>query len=51
MIIGPVVGSTPLGSELNQNGEAPEGSILTEDGLFYLITEDEQFYIEQETEA
>ena len=30
--------------------EPPEGAILTEDGLNYLITEDEQFYLQYETE-
>ena len=38
------------GALLNQTDEVPEGAILTEDGLNYLITEDEQFYLQYETE-
>ena len=38
------------GALLNQTPEVPEGAILTEDGLNYLITEDEQFYLQYETE-
>ena len=40
-----------VGTLLNQEPDAPEGAILTEDGLNYLMTEDELFYIEQETEV
>ena len=43
-------GFSPHGALLNQTPEVPEGAILTEDGLNYLITEDEQYYLQYETE-
>ncbi len=43
--------SAALGTLLNPDVEAPDGAILTEDGLNYLLTEDELFYIKQETEV
>lgn len=51
MMIGASIGSTPLGTLLNPEPEIPEGAILTEDRLFYLITEDGLKYLKQETEA
>ena len=38
---------TSLGTLLNPIGppEIPENAILTEDGLNYILTEDEQFYL------
>jgi hypothetical protein len=36
------------GANMNQYSDAPRGAIMTEDGKFYLTTEDEQSYIAQE---
>lgn len=37
-----------IGTLLNLYKDAPRGAIMTEDGKFYLTTEDEQSYIAQE---
>ena len=46
MIIGPVVGSTPLGSKLNPLPEIPDGALQfegTEDYIFFEGDETEEY--------